>query len=316
MPSSAARPPRAGSTCVGRVRVVAGRHRRVRGEHGRAADGGERVVGRGAGGHDRRRAALDRRERGVALVEVETRRARCRARAARARRRRRARRTARSRVLAVADVQPRVIQRVDRRRCPRGRCRAGRAAPGRRRRARRARAPRASPIGTLDRRAARPSSALTSDRGQPLGIGRRSSTRAASPRRRCAGGSSPARYISPTPTSGSARSDASFSDVAGEHAEAAAVDRQRAVDAELGAEERDRALRVHRSVRVRALEIRPQPRTRARPRAPPGRRPRRRAQRARGSLLEQPHRVAPAALPALGSTEANTAWPSGSQHQR
>ena len=87
-------------------------------------------------------------------------------------------------------------------------------------------------------------------------------------------------------------------EVAGQRAEAARVDRQRAVDRVLGAEEGDRVLRIDAHVRGRPLELRLDValellRALHEARVVGGR-----VQRARGGLLEQPHRVAPGALPA------------------
>jgi hypothetical protein len=89
-------------------------------------------------------------------------------------------------------------------------------------------------------------------------------------------------------------------DVAGEHAEAARVHRQRAVDRVLRAEERDGPLRCHAgghdrlgALRVHGLLECRDPREELRiPREP--------RQRVRMGLLQEPHRIAETQLPALG----------------
>ena len=90
-------------------------------------------------------------------------------------------------------------------------------------------------------------------------------------------------------------------DVAGERAEAAGVDRERAVEAVLGGEVRDRALGRRDLVAPGAGEVGGDRAPRAPRRGPAARRPRTAAwQAVGGGFLEQAHRVLGHAVPAVG----------------
>ena len=191
----------------------------------------------------------------------------------------------------VADVEPRRDPARGAGRSPGARRRAGRAARGRRRRARSA--PSTSHVarsGTVIVSGS-PSSPVTSAAGRRSGIG--VDPVLVLP---AAGVDALAEVaLAVHQADGDERQRAVgglLEDVAGERAEAAGVDRQRAVDAELGAEVRDRALGRRPGPRRRAREVGahalPRPRRRARAASASA------AARASGSaagLLQQPHRV-------------------------